>query len=231
MSNLAAFERTLGHTFARKELLLRALTHSSLTAETGEPHNETLEFLGDAVVDLAVARMLIEAHPTAGEGELSRRRSALVNEAALARVAEAWHLGRHLRLGKGERRTRGHEKRSLLADAVEAVFGAVFLDSGYEAAEALVRQWLPRVASGALGDELIHGDPKSRLQEWAQNRQLPLPVYEVEAESGPPHARTYQIVVRVGGEVKGRGVGRTKKEAERQAATEALEKVLEAHDA
>lgn len=215
---LDAFEQLLGYRFQDKQLLARAITHPSFANERHEPDNQRLEFLGDAVLDLVASRMLYERYPAAKEGELSRRRAAMVNEEALADVGRRLGLGGIIRLGRSELGSGGASKPSVLADTVEAVAGAVYHESGYVAAEAVFRKWL----AFPEDPDTAKGDPKSRLQEWAQKRFGALPEYVVESESGPHHERLYLVAVQVGGTQLGRGTGRSKKEAERLAALEAL---------
>ncbi len=220
MSRLERFQERLGYVFVDDDLLLRAVTHSSYAHEHDVPHNQTLEFLGDAVVDLVASQVLLAAHPEAREGELSRRRSAMVNEGSLAKIARQIGVPDVLRLGRSERRSQISDRP--LADAVEALVGAVFLEAGYAAAEQVVRPWFTQ-----LGEDIARGDPKSRLQEYTQKRHNELPEYVVVSESGPPHDRTYEIAVRVREREVGRGSGRTKKEAEQQAALKAIEELEE----
>lgn len=215
---LDAFEELLGYSFRDRQLLARAITHPSYANERHEPDNQRLEFLGDAVLDLVASRMLYESYPDAKEGELSRRRAAMVNEDALAEVGRRLGLGGIVRLGRSELGSGGASKPSVLADTVEAIAGAVYHDAGYEAAEKVFRKWLVFPED----PDTAKGDPKSRLQEWAQKRFNALPEYLVESESGPHHERVYAVVVQVGGAQLGRGTGRSKKEAERHAALAAL---------
>jgi ribonuclease III len=212
-------------------LLVQALTHRSYVFEQpGTSDSERLEFLGDAVLDLAVTALLYAADPEAAEGVLSRRRAMLVREAALAQVARSIALGDVLRLGRGERASGGADKDSLLADALEAVIGAVFVSCGYGEAEGLVT----RLLAGPLatlseqlgrgeGDEEAAGglDAKTALQERAAARGLGAPEYEL-AQSGPPHDPRFVATVRIDGQALGRGDGRNKKEASQAAAAEAL---------
>jgi len=197
-------------------LLELALTHRSWAYENGgTAHNERLEFLGDSVLGLAVTARLFREQPDASEGELARRRSALVSATALAEVARRIGLGEHIRLGRGEELTGGRQKQSILADTVEAVIGAVFEDQGPAVAERFVLALV-----GPLFDEVERFgaamDPKTALQELAAARGLPAPRYEVEG-SGPDHNRVFAAVVRLG-EVEGRGAGASKKAAEAAAA-------------
>lgn len=211
----------LGHAFADPRLLEIALTHPSFAHENGGPHYERLEFLGDAVLQLAVTAWLVERFPDASEGELTRTRQQLVREAALAEVATALGLGAALRLGVGEERTGGRERPSVLAGALEAVLGAVYGDAGYGVAEALVRRWL-----GEAVEALVRAggwrNPKSLLQERAQATLGGTPVYEVLGVDGPAHAPTFAVAVRVGQRVLGQGSGPSKQKAEWSAANEAL---------
>jgi len=215
------FERRLGYRFQDPALLEHALTHRSHAQEAGlEEHYERLEFLGDAVLGLCAAERLYRTRQEDAEGELSRLKSWVVSAEPLARYAEEIALGEELRVGVGEERTGGRRKRSLLADALEAVFGAVYLDGGALAARAVVGRYLDRTL-----DELpqARADAKTRLQEMAQARGWELPAYAVAAESGPDHAKRFEIEVSLRGEVLGRGTGRSKKEAQQAAAAAALE--------
>jgi len=208
----------LGHRFSDDALATLALTHRSWCAENpGTDSNERLEFLGDAVLGLAVTEFLFERHPDRPEGELAPMRAAVVNGASLARAARSIDLGRALRLGKGEERAGGRDKPSILADAIEAVFGAVYLDGGYDAAREVVIRVLGR---HILSPELIEGsgDFKTRLQELVAARHPGhSPEYLVEG-SGPDHAKQFRAEVRLLGRVWGEGRGRSKKEAEQAAA-------------
>jgi ribonuclease-3 len=218
------FQDRFGYRFRDSRLLAQALTHSSYGNEQDAADNQTLEFLGDAVVDLVASQILIENCPDANEGELSRRRAAMVNEAALAVIGRQLDVGSVLRVGKGEIQPGGVVKPSLLADAVEALIGAVFQEAGYPACEQVVRRWLVFMQD----ENVAKGDPKSRLQMWAQKTHGIVPVYAVERQSGPSHEPKYEMTVSVQDRVLGRGAGRSKQEAEKQAATEAL---LELKDA
>lgn len=213
-------EATVGHVFATPGLLIQALTHTSATNETGQPSNERLEFLGDAVLDLVVAQWLYSAFPDASEGTLSKLRARVVNEAALAARARAIGLGPHLVLGRGEDRDGGREKDMVLADALEAVLGAAYLDAGLTAAAALVDAWF----GGELAAlSLAHArDPKSALQEWVQRHFRATPTYALVSQAGPVHARVFVVAVSWQGTVRGTGQGATKKAAEMAAAAQAL---------
>jgi ribonuclease-3 len=199
------------------DLLDRALTHRSFAYENGGlPTNERLEFLGDSVLGLIVTDTLFRKHPDLPEGNLAKLRAAVVNSRALAGVARGLRLGSYIRLGKGEEGTGGRDKSSILADTLEAVIGAVYLDGGMEAADPLVhRLFDPVIARSArLGAGL---DWKTSLQELTAAEDLGGPEYVVD-ESGPDHQKSFRAVARIGGKVWGDGEGRTKKEAEQQAA-------------
>ena len=217
-------EAALGHTFADPELLALALTHPSRSQEEdGSRGNERLEFLGDAILDLAVAHALFDAHPDWPEGELTRARASLVNTSALAACARSLELGGHARLGRTEQRTGGAEKDSVLANVLEAVVGAVYLDGGVAPVRALVL----RLYGEALGatSPPAERDPKTRFQEWAHARFRVTPSYRMLADSGDEtDPRRFSAAVSVGDETWGRGMGRTKRAAERAAAREALER-------
>ena len=210
----------LGHDFASPALLELAITHRSFANEAGMPsHNERLEFLGDAVLGLLVSESLFLRHPERTEGELARAKSALVSAGALAPYAEAVEIGDLLRLGVGESRSGGGRKASLLADGFEALLGAVFLDGGLEAARRVVERYL---AWAEAAVDVERSDAKTELQERVQARGWELPSYRVVEERGPEHEKWFTCEVLLRGEAAGRGLGRTKKEAERRAAAEAL---------
>lgn len=219
-STLVAFAERVGHPFEDLDDLEAAFRHRSWCAEhPGPPSNERLEFLGDAVLQLVVTERLYTGSPELAEGVLAQRRAALVNTRILAEAARRVDLGPLLRLGRGEAATGGADKDSILADATEAVIGAVYLDGGLEAAVEVVATLLEvdlaRVEAGA-----DPGDPKSRLQEVAARQLDAVPRYEV-SERGPDHAKEFSAVVRVGA-LTGGGEGRTKKDAEQAAAAAAL---------
>lgn len=214
-----ALEQRLGHAFRRREVLVLALVHRSSLPRHGRS-NETLEFLGDAVLDLAVSDLLMARFPAANEGELSKRRAALVNARALAEKGAALGLGPLLRLGKGEEKSGGRKKPSILASTYEAVLGAVYLDGGFDAARMVVARHFAAELEPGTGASPI--DHKTGLQELTQRRFGETPTYTVVEASGPDHDRAYAVEIRVGGELRGRGTGKSKKEAEQQAALEAL---------
>jgi len=223
---LAWLERTLGQTFDDAALLDEALTHRSATGQS----NERLEFLGDAVLDFVVSHVIYEARPDAPEGDLSRLRAALVNDACLAGLATALGLGEHVRLGSGEKKSGGHRRSSILADALEALIGAVYLDRGIAAAEAFVRR-IYGDRLDALPDIESLKDAKTRLQERLQAKGLPLPEYAVTEVAGQPHRRRFSVTCRVpplGLEQSGEGGSRR---AAEQAAAALLLKALDEREA
>jgi ribonuclease III len=224
MARLETLEASLGHVFADRSLLERALIHRSYAHERGEPgiHSESLEFLGDAVLSLGVSRMLYERFGGEEVGELARARAFLVSEANLARKARALELGSHLRLGRGEERGGGRDKDSLLADAYEAVLAAIYLDGGLEVAIAVVsRQFKAQMSRLKPGGRTAQ-DFKTDLQEALQGAGLPIPVYEVAGESGPDHRKSFSVQLRIAGRIVAQGTGSSKKAAEQRAAREAL---------
>ena len=217
----------LGHRFKDLARLDQALRHSSFAHENPEagPSNEQMEFLGDAVLALTVSSLLLLNFPESSEGELSRGRAALVNARRLAALARELDLGSYLLLGRGEETQAGREKPSLLADALEAVMAAVFLDGGLQAADALTRRWFTPLLAGLA--ESPWQDFKTRLQELTQARHQGSPTYNLLSESGPSHARVFEVEVCLGERPLARGQGRTKKQAEQLAAREALETLPE----
>jgi ribonuclease-3 len=214
----------LGHQFSRPALLEQALAHRSWCGEQGNaPSNERLEFLGDAVLSLVVAEHAYAAYPAFAEGRLAKMRSAVVNARALAEVAQTLGVGDELLLGRGEESSGGREKASILADALEAVIGALYLDAGYERVRALLLGLLgERVRRAA--SEPDDFDHKSRLQEWTVRQGVGTPRYLVVGD-GPDHDRHYVAEVYVAGTAKGRGEGSSKKDAEQAAARDAWEGV------
>lgn len=221
-------ESRLGIRFSNRETALVALTHKSWINEHRDRRddNERLEFLGDAVVDLAVSQRLMERLPEAREGTLSRLRASLVDEVGLARVARELGLGDLLFLGRGEARTGGRDKPSVLADAMEAVVAAIYLEGGLP----LVLVFVDRFIVPALDRLLEEGedrDWKTRLQELAQGQMKVTPRYRVVDRHGPDHERTWDVEVSFAGESWGTGSGRSKKEAEQRAARQALTRLEE----
>lgn len=229
---VTAVELRSGVVFRAPGTALAALTHRSFVNEhPGEGHedNERLEFLGDAVIDLAISHRLMERFPGAREGELSKMRAAVVDEAGLAALARSFELGPLLRLGRGEELTGGRDKPSLLADAMEAVVAAVYLEGGLPAVLALVDRYLEATFDRASAGTLDR-DYKTQLQEVAQSRLRTGPRYRVVAEQGPDHAKEFEVEVELRGEVVGRATGRSKKDAEQAAARLALETLAASTD-
>lgn len=229
-AHLAALEERIGYRFSSPALLDEALTHRSFTNEqpgATSPHNERLEFLGDAVLTLVVSATIFAAYPALSEGELTRIRAEVVNEQALARIARRLELGPLLRLGRGEQRSGGSDKDSLLANVLEALLGSIFRDGGLDAARQLVENlFAGSIAEAAERKEGI--DSKSRLQELVQSQQGRSPSYRLQEVSGPDHQRIYVVTVAVDDVILGSGRGRTKKAAEQAAAREALAHLLAA---
>lgn len=214
LSRFPVLERRLGHRFADAALLEQALTHRSF----GSPHNERLEFLGDGVLDCAIAGELYARFPQLAEGELSRLRASLVREAALADVARALGLSEFLRLGEGEAASGGVARASILADALEAVYGAAFLDAGYAVARSVIRRTFGERLEGVQARAPAK-DPKTRLQEYLQGRRLKLPQYEVVATRGAAHKQTFEVECAVGElGLAAKGSGTSRRAAEQQAA-------------
>jgi ribonuclease-3 len=218
--DLAVLEARLGHGFVNKQLLIHALTHVSGSPARCDSY-ERLEFLGDRVLGLIVAHMLYGAFSSESEGVLSRRLADLVRKETCAEVAEGWGVGPYIRLGEGEAQTGGREKRAILGDVCEAIIGAVFLDGGLLAAEAVVRAAMePRMQ--APGRRLR--DAKTSLQEWAQSRRLATPRYHLASRSGPDHAPYFEVAVEVDGFSAAKGAGGSKRGAEQSAAQAFLER-------
>lgn len=214
VSDLADLERRLGHTFADPALARQALTHRSF----GTPHNERLEFLGDSLLNCAVATVLYERFPKLPEGDLSRLRAALVNQRALAEVAVALGLGERLRLGEGELKSGGFRRPSILADALEALLGALFLDAGFDAVRKSVSTLLAEKIEGAA-EKPVDKDPKTALQEHLQGRGLALPRYAVQKTEGEAHEQTFVVECRVDDlGVVASGTGASRRAAEQAAA-------------
>lgn len=220
----ATLEQTLCYEFMNPDLLQEALRHSSYVNEQQDPEmrdNERLEFLGDAVLNLVVGHQLMEAYPQLHEGDLSRIRANLVNETQLARIARSLDLGKHLLLGKGEMQSSGWEKSSLLANALEAIIAAVYLDNGFEAAAVLIAHHFKSLILSA--PTITTGqDYKSRLQEAVQSSIKEIPQYQVVDESGPDHDKTFTVRMTVG-RITTEGSGKNKKSAQQEAARKAVE--------
>lgn len=220
-ADLRAFSGRIGHDFTRPELLVRALTHSSLSAPT-RPDNQRLEFLGDRVLGLVMAEALMEADRKAREGDLAPRFNALVRKETCADVARAVGLGDVLKLGRSEMLSGGRRKEAVLGDAMEAVIGAVHLDAGFDVARALVlRLWGERLKQA----KDTRRDAKTLLQEWAQSRGEAPPVYAEIAREGPAHAPTFTVEARLANGATRRATAGTKRQAEQEAAAALLEQM------
>jgi len=214
-------EEVIGYRFRDPGLVREALTHKSYAYERGSvAHNERLEFLGDSVLSAVIAHRLFIRNPDEDEGHLSKRKAALVSRSTLADWAVRVGIGSYLLLGSGEESTGGRTRPSILSNALEAVIGAVYLDGGFEAARGFIHSCL-------LDDdsEFVETDFKSRLQEVVQKRHKVPPEYQLTHTAGPDHDKTFSVKVRLGGRILGVGEGKTKKEAEQDAARAALEKM------
>lgn len=224
---LKVLERALGYSFKRRLHLRRALTHRSYANEMrlkpGE-HNERYEYLGDAVLELAISHLLMENFPNHPEGELSKLRAAVVNEVQLAELARDLNLGDYLYLGKGEEQTGGRDKPSILADAFEAVLGAVYLDRGFKKGFDTVRRQYRKVLQ-KVGQGQFMQDFKTKLQEESQGRFRVVPKYKLIREIGPDHSKTFEVHLFIENNLYGEGRGASKKAAEQDAARQALEKL------
>jgi len=229
LPRLDELEQILHYRFRDASLLERALTHRSAVAdgpgESSSADSERLEFLGDAVLGMVVSDYLLASFPAWSEGHLSRGRAHLVNAASLFEAAQRLGLGRHLLLGRGEEKTGGRGKPALLADAFEAVVGAIYLDGGLDPAREFVARALLSAALDAQGDRLGRADYKSELQELLQKSGSPAAHYRVLREAGPDHQKTFLVEVAVAGRVTATGAGSNKKESEQAAAQQALEQL------
>jgi ribonuclease III len=222
-----ALERSLEYRFRDRGLLEHALTHTSRAHEDvtgGVVDNESLEFLGDAVLGFIIADTLFREFPAFDEGQKSKAKAALVSTASLARQAERLRLGDHLLLGRGEEKTGGRQKQALLADGYEALIAAVYLDGGVEHARAFINRQFADLIDEMRQPDFVARDFKSALQEQLQSAGLPLPEYCVTGESGPDHSKVFRVEVRVRGERLAEADGRTKKDAEQEAARLALDR-------
>jgi ribonuclease-3 len=225
-ANLSVLQESLGYTFRDEGLLRLALTHPSVAHESpgSTPHNQRLEFLGDSVLGLVLTRELYEKFPSFGEGPLTKARAQMVNRRTLAAEARRLGIGEHLLVSRGEESSGGRDRQSALADAFEALLGAIFLDGGYETA----RDFILRCFRGAFGEltEIPNlANPKGELQELLQARSPEAPLYEMTFATGPDHDRIFECAVFHQGIELGRGRGKSKKEAEGQAALAALLKL------
>ncbi len=222
-TNTDAFTQHFGYRFQTPALLEEALRHSSFVNEQALPlaSNERFEFLGDTVLNLVVSHLLMDQFPDMDEGSLSRIRAGQVNEASLAAIASDLNLGDYIQLGKGEIRTRGRQKKSILSDTYEALLAAVYLDGGYDTAFALIQaHFATRIASSVATDTI--SDYKTRVQEMVQKTGHPPPVYKITAESGPDHDKTFSVSLQ-SADYTTTGTGKSKKAAEQDAARRAFE--------
>lgn len=218
-NDLSALEERLGYRFKDKALLEQALTHKSFVTGRKHASNQRLEFLGDRILGLAVADMLFQSFPGNLEGELSQRHTALVRNETCVEVALLLDLGAHLHLGAGERNAGGERNHSILGDACEAVMGAIFLDGGYEPAKLMIeRYWRPLMTASAQAPR----DAKALLQEWALGRGLPVPNYREVERTGPDHKPLFRVSLELPGIIPAEGVGPSKRDAERAAASTML---------
>ncbi len=220
-AEITEFENKIGYTFKNKELLLQAFTHSSLVNEqkiNRRPDYERLEFLGDAVLEMISSEYLFKTYPNKKEGEMSKIRASLVCEPALAYCSEQLDLKKYIQLGKGEEATGGRNKESIIADVMEAVIGALFLDGGIEWSKKFIDTYVLTNADSMQ----MFSDSKSILQELAQGQNLGNIRYEICGESGPEHDKIFEVRVYVGDKNLGEGTGKTKKAAEQKAAYQAL---------
>ncbi len=224
---LRSLEKALGYSFKKKQVLKRALTHKSFANEQKLPpsrHNERIEFLGDAVLELSVSELLMEKFPDFSEGDLSKLRAAIVNEKQLAQIARGLRLGEFLYRGRGEEQTSGREKSSLLADVFDALLGGIYLDGGYKKAATTVRKhYVELLAQSPV--EQFYRDYKTDLQEKSQAVYRSVPRYKLVAERGPDHAKLFEVELYIRDRLMGHGTGRSKKDAEQEAAKQGLEKL------
>ncbi|MFA9438521.1 ribonuclease III [Uliginosibacterium sp. sgz301328] len=219
--NLSALERAIDYRFQQPGLLRQAVTHRSFSAD----NNERLEFLGDSILNMVVAMALYGRFATLKEGELSRLRASLVRQEALQLIAERIGVGEALRLGEGELRSGGHRRPSILADATEAIFGAVFLDGGFDAARRVIDRLYIDTLDG-LDPAVSRKDPKTALQEYLQGRRMSLPRYELVHMRGEAHAQEFEVECVMGElDLRTRGVGGSRRAAEQAAAKAALDQI------
>ncbi len=222
MEQLSELEQKIGYKFKNESLLTRALTHSSYSNEKGVKSNERLEFLGDSVVSLVTTTYLFKRFENKNEGSLTKIKRQLVNTQALSKMAKSLELGKYLLLGVGEEKCGGREKETNLEDAFEALTGAIYLDGGIEKASVFLMKFLENETTRIDGIHKL-SDPKTLLQEKVQETPGEKLEYEIIDERGPDHDKTYTCVVKINSNVFGQGEGKSKKEAEKAAATKALE--------
>lgn len=226
-SRLKAFEKNIGYSFKNKKILTQCLMHKSFSNEAGldiSQNNERLEFLGDAVLELSISQLLMDKFPSLAEGDLSKMRAGIVNEKQLADMARLAKLGDFLLLGKGEEQTGGRDKNSLLSDAYEALFGAIYIDRGFSKAFDFIKgQYEGHLPQSP--DHVFYQDYKTLLQERSQAIYRQIPRYRLVREHGPDHDKTFEVNLTILDKVVGIGTGKSKKEAEQDAARMALEQI------
>jgi ribonuclease-3 len=226
--SMSELEDLLEYRFRDQSLLLQALTHRSFVNEReseNQRNNESLEFLGDAVLGFVVSARIFQLYPDLTEGDLSKIKAYLVSAANLFRLAEGIHLGDFVRLSRGEEKTGGRTKRAIAVDTYEAIIGAIYLDGGVEAASVFIERQIKEFLEGLDQTQLTYGDFKSALQEYLHDHGRPEPVYRVVDEIGPDHKKTFVVHVLIQDEVVAESSGRTKKEAQQSAARLALERL------
>jgi len=226
LPSLRDLEDVLGYSFKNEALLSQALTHRSFVNENEEErlrNNESLEFLGDAVLGFLISSRVFRNYPNSTEGELSKIKAYLVSAANLVKLAKNIHLGEFVRLSRGEEKTGGRKKRAIIVDTFEAIIGAIYLDGGVEAASDFVGRQVDSFLEGLDLSQLTYGDFKSALQEQLHNLGRPEPIYRVVNEIGPDHKKTFVVQVVIQDEIIAESTGRTKKEAQQSAARLALE--------
>ncbi|MEO0335686.1 MAG: ribonuclease III [Pseudomonadota bacterium] len=224
------FEDKIDYRFSDRDLLTQALTHKSHYNELGKKgpgHNEKLEFLGDAVIDLSLTELLLKTYPDSSEGDLSKVRASLVNESVLAEIAKEFDLGEEMLLGRGEIQTGGKEKPRLLASVFEAVVGALYLDAGFEKTHDFLIDVFTKKLDSINPDQGYVTDFKTRLQELAQEKFRTTPSYSIVSETGPDHEKEFTVEVKVGKDFVYSGSGRSKKTAEQKAAESALKGLVQ----
>ncbi len=220
-----SLEKKLGYSFNNKKLLEQALTHSSFSNEQGSSNNyERMEFLGDAVLELVVSELLFTKYLDMSEGDLTKKRASMVCEESLAIIAKRLEIGKYLHLGNGEEATGGRDRNSILADALEAIFGGIYIDGGMDLAKKTIHSLMDDSAM-KNSEKFIKSDYKTQLQELIQEYSTDPIIYELINESGPDHAKTFETRVLHKDEVLGAGIGKSKKESEQNAALSAIKKM------
>jgi len=222
-----AIFKDIGYKFKNRELLIEALTHKSYANENKlNYNNERLEYLGDAIIDFAIAYILFRNFERGNEGLLSRFRASLVNEKVLSKIARDIHLNEYIILGKGERRTSGNEKDSILSDAYEALIASIFLDSNMKTVIKIIEKHFSSELNSINSQDMIN-DYKTAITIFCQEKYKIVPKYELISQTGPDHDRTFEVRILINGREYGRGKGKTKKEAEQRAAKEAVYHIVE----